>query len=183
MPVAVNNKIKCLLCEEFSEDLVSVANHLKSGNHQKKMMESSEASINKMNQGYARDGIFPKNLVLVNALYCELCDVKTTGVERMVSHNRSKKHSKNLRYHADERKEIDRREYQKKHVILLKEIESKRQGIFKCSMCTIVLNTKRAFKKHLRSENHHQKINMIRSITKQENHLMFPKNMKCIINI
>ncbi|KAG8199566.1 hypothetical protein JTE90_009405 [Oedothorax gibbosus] len=178
MPVPVNKKIKCMLCNEWSEDLVSIANHLKSDDHQKKTMENSE----KMNTAHQGKCVSPKNLVLVNALYCELCDVKTTGVERMVSHYKSKKHSKNLRYHADEKKDIDRKDFQKRQVILLKEIELKKCGIFKCSMCTIVFETKRSFKKHLRSENHHQRINIIRSITKQENHLMFPKHYS-IINI
>lgn len=162
MPVL--SKIGCRMCDESFDDLTSTASRFQSDDNKRNKSEPSEQNmiVEKPTNGIT--AVSRKRVVLVNALYCELCDVSTTGVGRMVSHFMTKKHSKNLRYHADERKDIKRKDNKRKFIILKKEVEKNKLGIYECSLCSIDFDNKRGFKKHMKSEYHHQQINIVRCL-------------------
>lgn len=101
--------------------------------------------------------------ILVDALYCDICDVKTTCEKSMLSHFKSKKHEKMLRFFVNEKNLYDHNYFVNRSILLHEDVELKKQGIFRCWPCAIDFGNQLTQNEHFKCDEHRKKINIIRS--------------------
>ncbi|GBM55146.1 hypothetical protein AVEN_225933-1 [Araneus ventricosus] len=158
--------IECLICNLRFTGVIPCATHLLTKTHRRKRQHNSTVEnspeVDVTNSIFQR--LVPQTIEeFSQLLYCELCDVKTTDVEPMLAHYKSRKHAKNLNFHAEIKKHVDFRMYRNRMLKLVDEINRRNKGMFQCSICSLVLSTKTKYKIHLKSKKHYRRLNVIRS--------------------
>ncbi|XP_055936708.1 zinc finger protein 346-like [Argiope bruennichi] len=159
--------IECLMCNLRFNGVIPCATHLLTKAHQRKKLESISLAESSLEVGII-NLIFQKLVPQAvedptQLLYCELCDVKTTDVEPMLAHYKSRKHAKNLNFHAETKKHVDFQTYHNRLLKLAEEVNQRNKGIFQCRICSVVMSTKPKYNIHLKSKKHYKSLNAIRS--------------------
>ncbi|GFY37091.1 c2H2-type domain-containing protein [Trichonephila inaurata madagascariensis] len=159
-------KIECRICNLGFTGVIPCATHLLSKSHSRKKLKSSPTDTSQPTEVAKMDlqeWILEKSEELSQLLYCEVCDVKATSVEPMLEHYQSKKHAKNVHFHAVTKKHVDIKTYEMRFQRLIKENQDRSRGVFRCGRCFLIFPTKNKYKTHMKSKRHYTRLNVIRS--------------------
>ncbi|GFU16426.1 c2H2-type domain-containing protein [Nephila pilipes] len=177
-------KIECRICNLGFTGIIPCATHLQSKAHNRNRLKSlprDKSRPTDIAKTDLQELVLRKSEEQSQLLYCEVCDVKTTSVEPMLEHYHSKKHAKNLHFHAVAKEHVDLKTYQARFQRMMEETRDRRRGIFRCGTCFLVFLAKAKYKTHLKSKKHYTRLNVIRSakiITKFQNDLRWVTDAK-----